>query len=480
MKLRVISLVLVFVVIGSTVWAQGTDCDLENAAAFAERAETHARAGDYALAIADYTCALELSPRNTDYYNQRGIAYDDLGDYDNALLDYEKALEIDPNYGYAYNNRGNIYYTRGDYEQAIIDYTRSLEVRNDEASIPYFNRGNAYYELGKYDRALDDLTRAIEAEPDYDRAYLSRAWTYLVLGDDRAHNDFATWIALIETDTEQLTLDGSLDGQVISLTEGKVYHFTFEAEAGDEISVEASARPDADIDPLLVLMGADGEALISDDDSGVNLNAVIPSFIIPADGTYELLLSHADGGKEGEVSLTVNIGEAVATIFASYKLFVNAMAEVYTVSGDTLNLREGPGLDFEIREKLERGTLVTLLEGPRKADNYAWWRVRTVDNVEGWAVERADEEQTLQLALLVGNEAIVTIREETLNLRAEPARGGDLVTQMADGTRVTLLEVPVIADGFRWWKLRTADGDEGWAIDRFQGERLLIPARERE
>ena len=44
--------------------------------------------------------------------------------------------------------------------------------------------------------------------------------------------------------------------------------------------------------------------------------------------------------------------------------------------------------------------------------------------------------------------------------------------------RVTLLEAPVIADGFRWWKIRTTDAQEGFTIDRFGGERMLTPARE--
>jgi hypothetical protein len=31
---------------------------------------------------------------------------------------------------------------------------------------------------------------------------------------------------------------------------------------------------------------------------------------------------------------------------------------------------------------------------------------------------------------------------------------------------------------YRWWKVRTADGIEGFVIDRFEGDRMLIPARE--
>ncbi|MBI5958243.1 MAG: discoidin domain-containing protein, partial [Chloroflexi bacterium] len=68
---------------------------------------------------------------------------------------------------------------------------------------------------------------------------------------------------------------------------------------------------------------------------------------------------------------------------------------VYAVN-DTLSVRSGPGLAFEILEKLAPGTVVTILEGPwRSDDGLIWWRVRTPREIEGWAVERADDIQTL-------------------------------------------------------------------------------------
>jgi uncharacterized protein YgiM (DUF1202 family) len=200
-------------------------------------------------------------------------------------------------------------------------------------------------------------------------------------------------------------------------------------------------------------------------------------------GTYTLLVTHSNGGSEGPVLLTVTVGGEAATgaqaeVFIDYGLAVNESAVVYTTEGDRLNLRSGPGLDFEIMSKLDRDTVVTLLEGPKKADGYAWWRVRTPDGQEGWAVERVDEEQTLQLALVIGQEAVVTSTEgDMLRVREGAGRDFGIVVQLEPGTVVTVLEGPQVVDDLSWWRIRTADGQEGWAVERVADDRTLARQR---
>ncbi len=57
------------------------------------RGVAHARLGDYELAIADYTAAIEISPASADFVKNRGLAYEQLGDLDNALVDFRAFLE---------------------------------------------------------------------------------------------------------------------------------------------------------------------------------------------------------------------------------------------------------------------------------------------------------------------------------------------------------------------------------------------------
>jgi tetratricopeptide (TPR) repeat protein/uncharacterized protein YraI len=476
------------IILGASL-TSAQNCDLDSAEAFAERGRTAQNNGNDQASIDDYTCAIALNDQEPEYYNNRGISYENLNLYSEALDDYNKALELDENYWYAYNNRGNIYYYRGQYDTAIADYTASIEIRpvGDSAHVPYYNRGNTYHERGEYQQALADYNEAINDNPNYERAYLGRATTYLVLNDERAHADYLEWIEINAFDRQDTPLADI--NEPLALQDGRAFYITFDAQGTQVLDV--SARTNSDADPLLVLLDPNGLPIASDDDSGVNLDAVMRDVSLPSSGTYTLVLGHAGGRDSGNVNLSINLdnqlittntgdaGDTQQTVFASYTLYPNTTAEVYTTGGDTLNLREGPGIDFEIIERLEPGALVTLLEGPRKNDDdgYVWWRIRTEEGVEGWSVERADQEQTLQLALIVGEDAVISTGGDLLNMRGGAGTNFDVVAQLEEGSRVTLLEAPVITT-YRWWKVRTADGIEGFVIDRFEGDRMLIPARE--
>jgi uncharacterized protein YgiM (DUF1202 family) len=60
-----------------------------------------------------------------------------------------------------------------------------------------------------------------------------------------------------------------------------------------------------------------------------------------------------------------------------------------TEAGDNLNLREAASLSSTILKKLKTDDVVMILEGPIDTENYYWWRMRTADGTEGWAVEVA-------------------------------------------------------------------------------------------
>jgi len=74
---------------------------------------------------------------------------------------------------------------------------------------------------------------------------------------------------------------------------------------------------------------------------------------------------------------------------------VGADAFINTTDGDRLRLRSGAGLSFAVVRELADDTRVMLLEGPRSADGYIWWRVQLEDGVTGWVVESADGVRTL-------------------------------------------------------------------------------------
>lgn len=486
------------------------DCtEFDDAGAYASRGDTAFEQKLFDDAILDYSCAIQLSPDTVEYLNNRGSAYYWLQRDAEARADYVRVLELDPEAGYAYNNLANLYANIGDYEQALTYYDRAISLPSGRDEITYTNRAIILMDTGDYARAQADLDAARAENADYESLYLTQAGLYSILNDAvQAAENYRLWLQKTQTATQtpQYLFNRSY---VTSITTGDVISISLNANAGDTLNFSAAAVDNLQhVDPLIVLVGPDGTAVAADDDSGVNIDAVISNYVVEQTGGYTLLVGNAGGyyheGVDGRVRLSLERKNAEGTVtteptpqataaagteeveaeeltasFSTFRLFVGERAEVYTTEGDRLNLRGGPGLRFEIIGKLDKGAFVTLLEGPRKQDGLAWWKVRTADGTEGWAVERVDTEQTLQLALNVGAEAIVTTDEDTLNMRSGAGRGNDIVTQLGDGERVALLEVtPGLVDGFQWWRVRLSDGREGWVIDRLEGERLLVPAKE--
>ncbi len=66
--------------------------------------------------------------------------------------------------------------------------------------------------------------------------------------------------------------------------------------------------------------------------------------------------------------------------------------------------------------------------------------------------------------MAAGQQARVTA-PAGLNFRDTPATGGQLLGQLGTGQLVNILEGPVEADGFTWWKVDDRQGNVGWGAD---------------
>jgi hypothetical protein len=73
------------------------------------------------------------------------------------------------------------------------------------------------------------------------------------------------------------------------------------------------------------------------------------------------------------------------------------------------------------------------------------------------------------LAFRVGDIYIVTQVGIRLNLRQGPSRNARVVRQLRAGSALTIIDGPVVAEGFTWWKFRlypaTQPPVEGWAVE---------------
>lgn len=122
------------------------------------------------LGLKDFDSAIELEPRNGDWYSNRGEAYEAIKQYDQALRDYNKAVEIDYRNDRVYSMRGKYFLYRGRPELAVDDFSRAIEL-NPKYKFHYTDRVEAYKKSGRFDMAIHDYSRLIEMSAGKDHSY---------------------------------------------------------------------------------------------------------------------------------------------------------------------------------------------------------------------------------------------------------------------------------------------------------------------
>lgn len=111
--------------------------------------------------------------------------------------------------------------------------------------------------------------------------------------------------------------DGTLSyGDTVSGTiseEQLEARYTFEGHAGETILVSMN-RIGEGLDPFLYLLLPNGSVILSDDDSGGNLNALIGPYRLPEDGVYTIVATRfmrESSTGAGEYRLTLQLAEVI-------------------------------------------------------------------------------------------------------------------------------------------------------------------------
>ena len=86
-------------------------------------------------AIADFSDAIRLEPKDAGDFNNRGLVWEEKRDYDKAIADFDAAIRLEPKCE-IYNNRGLVWFARKDSDKALADFkTRSVLILATSASI---------------------------------------------------------------------------------------------------------------------------------------------------------------------------------------------------------------------------------------------------------------------------------------------------------------------------------------------------------
>jgi len=250
----------------------------------------------------------EVEPTSPTADTLRQSAHDFFGsaEFELAIQQYKALLAFEPNDVSTHFSIGYAYYALENPAQAVVYLQQALALQPHHLYAQYL-LAMSYSMLDMPDEARA-LMSTIYGNGQYDGAYpLALGHVFRNLGYiEAAGAEFYTW--LLQHETIRLSVDAQLDGTPTPLVmdRGVVYEVPFLAIAGDavQISVESHLLNPTPIDPLIVVLNASGIAVAGDDDSGDVFDATL-TFTPSNTSTYTLLISHAGGKNQGDLTLTM-------------------------------------------------------------------------------------------------------------------------------------------------------------------------------
>jgi tetratricopeptide (TPR) repeat protein len=210
-------------------WSEAIRLDPKNAYAYSARGGAWGAKNENDKAIADCNEAIRLDPMDVTAYNSRASARLRKGQYDKALADYDEVLRLDPkssvagdnrrnlremklkfddcnraigldsNDAGAYDRRGSAWMTIRQSDKAIADWSEAIRLDRNDVSA-YKTRGSARMANRQYDLAIADWGEVIRLNPELPLAYHNRAYAWMKKGEsDKA---IADWTAAIRVDPQ--------------------------------------------------------------------------------------------------------------------------------------------------------------------------------------------------------------------------------------------------------------------------------------
>lgn len=104
-----------------------------------------------------------------------------------------------------------------------------------------------------------------------------------------------------------------------------------------------------------------------------------------ATATHSVTPSPTYTGTPPPTATVTDTPSPTASATPTMTIAVGGRVKVSGVGTTGLRLRSGPGVDFITFKIIEEGTILEVLGGPEKADNYTWWRLKDDKGVIGWA-----------------------------------------------------------------------------------------------
>ena len=137
---------------------------------------------------------------------------------------------------------------------------------------------------------------------------------------------------------------------------------------------------------------------------------------------------------------------------------------------ETTNLRSSPTTSAGVVATMGAGTNGTIIGGPRTANGYTWWQIRTSGGTSGWCIQNwlvetdGGDPPPSSTKFKVNDTFRVS---ETTNLRSSAGTSASVKMTMAAGTTGTITGGPTAANGYNWWSVRLSNGTTGWSTENW-------------
>ena len=145
-----------------------------------QRGDYYRLTGDLDSAIADFSAAIEDSPKSAYAYYKRGWCYEMKGDRRKALEDYNMGLEMSEDYPYLHLMRGELLLLEGNKTESDDDFERVIQI--DTTADNGSCRQYALHFLGRDQEAEEWMNKIIESDPEDAGHYYDRACLYSSMG----------------------------------------------------------------------------------------------------------------------------------------------------------------------------------------------------------------------------------------------------------------------------------------------------------
>ncbi len=196
----------------------------------------------------------------------------------------------------------------GDYATALENFRRALNINQQDAEAMNW-LGVAYRYMGDLDASISHISTAMQLDESYSLPYLSRGITYEEMGEAGA--SAADYYRYAMMNRSRALFHAELEGESsfeLPMREGWVYSVPFDAKRGQTLDITVDTVEPGFVDPLIILIGPEGQALVGDDDVSISeYDSVINNFKVSKSGQYTLVISHAEGGSNGTLNVDIDV-----------------------------------------------------------------------------------------------------------------------------------------------------------------------------